>query len=67
MVVFRNADRDGNGVLDREEFWSVLKSKTLNLNLSEEEMEEIQHMGDADGDGVITYTVAEPERAFFWG
>ncbi len=58
MVVFRNADRDNNGKLDRDEFWSVLKSKTLNLNLSEEEMQEIQRLGDADGDGFITYTVS---------
>lgn len=55
MVVFQNADLDHNGKLDSDEFWSVLQSKTLNLNLSPEEMKQIQKETDVDGDGAITY------------
>lgn len=56
MVVFQNADKDGNGILDNDEFWSVLESKTLNLKLSKEEMESIKNKADMDNDGGITYT-----------
>jgi len=56
MVVFQNADKDGNGILDNEEFWSVLESKTLNLKLSPEEMQAIKDRADVDQDGGITYT-----------
>jgi kinesin family protein C2/C3 len=55
LTVFRNADVNNDGRLDQEEFWSVLRSKTLALNLSEAEMEEIRKMSDADGDGFISY------------
>ena len=51
LVVFRNADLDHSGTLNRDEFWSVLKSKTLDLNLSNEEMEDMQRLADSDGDG----------------
>lgn len=55
LQVFRNADRDKSGTLNRKEFWSVLKSKTLNLNLSTEEMEDMQRMVDQDASGNVSY------------
>ena len=55
MVVFQNADVNGDGMLDRHEFWSVLHSKSLNLNLSKEEKEDFLHLSDMDKDGRISY------------
>jgi hypothetical protein len=60
LVVFRNADLDHSGTLNRDEFWSVLKSKTLDLNLSNEEMEDMQRLADSDGDGLIKYEAFVP-------
>jgi hypothetical protein len=55
MLVFKNADLDQNGVLNATEFWSVLQSDMLHLNLSDDELREIQHHADIDSDGNITY------------
>lgn len=55
MVVFQNADVNNDGILDRQEFWSVLHSKSLNLNLSADEKAEFLHMADMDKDGKISY------------
>ncbi|EGD80969.1 Kifc3 protein [Salpingoeca rosetta] len=55
MIVFQNADADNNGVLDVDEFESVLSSDTLKLNLSKDEMEQIRRSADQDGDGKISY------------
>ncbi len=54
LAVFRKADVDGNGTLDRKEFAAVLRSKTLNLNLSNEEMDDLQRM-TADTNGRVSY------------
>jgi Ca2+-binding EF-hand superfamily protein len=53
--VFQNSDRNNDGVLDYDEFRLVLNSKTLNLRLSETEVELICREADTDGDGHITY------------
>lgn len=50
-VLFQSADADGNGYLDPEEFVAVLQSKTLNLKLSSEELEEV---GPTCGGGPAT-------------
>lgn len=55
MLVFKNADLDQNGVLNATEFWSVLQSDMLHLNLSDDELREIRHHADIDSDGNITY------------
>ena len=55
MVVFQNADINGDGMLDRGEFWNVLHSKSLNLNLSDEEKAEFLRMAGVDQDGRISY------------
>ena len=55
MIVFENADKDGNGVLDLDEFQSILASDTLKLNLSKDEMDRIMQSADNDGDGQISY------------
>eukprot|EP00049_Salpingoeca_infusionum_P018096 m.355764 g.355764 ORF g.355764 m.355764 type:complete len:870 (+) comp17333_c0_seq1:119-2728(+) len=55
LLAFRSADKDNNGVLDTGEFWDVLTSKTLNLNLSEDEIKSIQAQADVDDDGEISY------------
>ena len=55
MVVFQNADINGDGMLDRSEFWNVLHSKSLNLNLSNEEKAEFLRMAGVDQDGRISY------------
>lgn len=41
-AVFNEADKNGNGVLDHGEFWLVLESPKLNLNLSQPEIAEIR-------------------------
>lgn len=56
MIVFQNADKDGNGQLDLEEFESILSSETLKLNLSKEEMDGIMAKADSDGNGFISYS-----------
>eukprot|EP00038_Savillea_parva_P020003 m.30168 g.30168 ORF g.30168 m.30168 type:complete len:961 (+) comp4673_c0_seq2:146-3028(+) len=48
-AVFDEADRNRNGVLDDGEFWYVLRSTKLNLNLSAAEIAEIQRLAEADG------------------
>ena len=55
MVVFQNADNDGDGLLDRIEFWNVLHSKSLNLNLSVEEKDEFLAMADVEQSGKLSY------------
>ncbi|EDQ88487.1 uncharacterized protein MONBRDRAFT_37437, partial [Monosiga brevicollis MX1] len=55
LSVFRAADKDGNGSLDAQEFWNVLHSQTLNLNLSDSEVNELRDAADTDKDGVISY------------
>ncbi len=55
MVVFQNADVNRDGKLDRTEFWNVLHSKSLNLNLSTEEKEEFLKMANVEVDGSISY------------
>lgn len=42
LQVFQQHDTDKNGVLDKEEFKKVLNSKTLSLNLSEDESAEVR-------------------------
>eukprot|EP00055_Hartaetosiga_balthica_P005061 m.14240 g.14240 ORF g.14240 m.14240 type:complete len:869 (-) comp4276_c0_seq2:376-2982(-) len=56
MAVFTDADLDKNGELDEEEFFRILDSETLNLNLSNEEMTRIWTLADADSSGSISYT-----------
>lgn len=48
-VVFDEADRNKNGKLDNGEFWYVLESVQLNLNLSPDEISEIRKLAEADG------------------
>lgn len=48
-VVFDEADRNKNGKLDNGEFWYVLESVQLNLNLSSDEISEIRKLAEADG------------------
>lgn len=48
-AVFDEADRNRNGVLDDGEFWLVLSSHKLNLNLSPAEVNEIRRLAEADG------------------
>mmetsp|Transcript_6163 Transcript_6163/g.15802 ORF Transcript_6163/g.15802 Transcript_6163/m.15802 type:complete len:974 (-) Transcript_6163:246-3167(-) len=48
-AVFDEADRNRNGVLDDGEFWLVLRSHKLNLNLSPGEIAEIQRLAEVDG------------------
>lgn len=60
-AVFDDADRNRNGVLDDGEFWLVLSSKKLNLNLSEAEVSEIRRLAEADGPlPAISYTQFVP-------
>jgi hypothetical protein len=54
-VLFEAADVDGSGGLDPDEFVSVLQSKVLDLELSEQELDEIKQFADKDGDGVIDF------------
>ena len=60
LHVFQQADHDNNGTLDVNEFWSVLNSKSLNLKLSQTEMNSILEAADVDKDGVITYNEFVP-------
>ena len=55
MSVFQNADRDNDGVLSPQEFFNVMSSPTLGLNLSNDEIKEVHKLADADGDGTISY------------
>jgi len=48
-LVFNEADRNSNGKLDDGEFWYVLESAQLNLNLSKEEISEIRRLAESDG------------------
>eukprot|EP00041_Stephanoeca_diplocostata_P026043 m.694275 g.694275 ORF g.694275 m.694275 type:complete len:989 (+) comp22879_c0_seq1:253-3219(+) len=48
-AVFNEADKNGNGVLDHGEFWLVLESPKLNLNLSQPEIAEIRRLAEVDG------------------
>jgi len=48
-LVFNEADRNSNGKLDNGEFWYVLESAQLNLNLSKEEISEIRRLAESDG------------------
>jgi hypothetical protein len=40
--IFTLADKDNDSVLDYNEFWEAFSSKTLNLNLSDVEMQELR-------------------------
>jgi len=53
--IFALADKDQDAKLDYNEFWEAFSSKTLNLNLSDEEMSELRDMSDTNGDGKIDF------------
>ena len=40
MKAFQNADKNGDGILDRDEFMQVLRSPSLNLQLTDEQVKE---------------------------
>ena len=46
-------DRDGNGMIDRDELKVVMKQ--LGEKLSEEDIEEMIQAADKNGDGMIDY------------
>jgi hypothetical protein len=60
MRVFQNADTNHNGRLDREEFFTVLRSPSLGLNLSIDEIKQIYDLIDVDHDGDIVYAEFVP-------
>eukprot|EP00042_Codosiga_hollandica_P036854 m.285581 g.285581 ORF g.285581 m.285581 type:complete len:1019 (+) comp54976_c1_seq2:150-3206(+) len=60
MKVFQNADTDGNGMLDRQEFIAVMKSPSLGLNLSPSEIEQVYELIDKDHDTNIMYAEFVP-------
>eukprot|EP00730_Choanoeca_flexa_P018550 TRINITY_DN9023_c0_g1_i2.p1 TRINITY_DN9023_c0_g1~~TRINITY_DN9023_c0_g1_i2.p1 ORF type:complete len:187 (+),score=25.13 TRINITY_DN9023_c0_g1_i2:174-734(+) len=53
--VFQKCDADQDGVLTYQEFRTMLDSKTLDLKLSETEIEILTSAADSDDDGYITY------------
>ena len=70
MSVFSKADANGDGQLNRQEFYNgsqapmssshahaqpVLMSTSLGLNLSEPEVQEVYKMADRNQDGIISY------------
>lgn len=54
--IFMLADKDHDEMLDYNEFWEAFSSKTLNLNLSDDEMFELREMSDTNGDEKIDFT-----------
>eukprot|EP00049_Salpingoeca_infusionum_P005518 m.93047 g.93047 ORF g.93047 m.93047 type:complete len:957 (+) comp12995_c1_seq1:4147-7017(+) len=42
LAVFKNADKDSNGFVSEPEFWAVIQSHTLNLNLSVKEFKDLK-------------------------
>eukprot|EP00037_Helgoeca_nana_P018080 m.172429 g.172429 ORF g.172429 m.172429 type:complete len:922 (+) comp24285_c0_seq1:102-2867(+) len=54
-TVFRRADQDGSGFLDKDEIRLVLFSPKLGLNLTEEEAQTVILEYDASHDGEIDY------------
>lgn len=52
-TLFRQADTDGSGALDRAEFLALLQSKALNLALTAQELREIQHFADKVSGNVL--------------
>merc|ERR1712070_500020 len=53
VAVFQNADKDGNGTLDRKEFQACLKS--ADLGLKNKQIKALMAQTDMDGDGLISY------------
>lgn len=53
--MFEKCDADQDGVLTYKEFRTMLASRTLDLKLSDHEMEVLASAADADADGYITY------------
>jgi len=53
MNVFKQADADGNGTLDRKEFQACLRS--ADLGLKNKQIKALMAQTDIDGDGKITY------------
>eukprot|EP01135_Chromosphaera_perkinsii_P003983 Nk52_evm26s265 gene=Nk52_evmTU26s265 len=55
MDVFKKADRDKDGFIGKEDFYTMAKSKTLRLKASESELELIRLKYDANGDSMLSY------------
>ncbi|CAK9001911.1 Calmodulin-related protein [Durusdinium trenchii] len=51
-MLFGKWDKDGNGTLSSEEFWSLMDS--LKLNLAPKEIAALQRLTDGDGNGSIS-------------
>jgi hypothetical protein len=54
-TVFRQADGDGNGFLDKDELMLVLGSPSLGLNMTKNDAELIAQEADQNSDGQIAY------------
>ena len=50
---FREFDKDGNGVIDREEFRAVMKQQ--GAEVTDKELTQLMKMADIDGNGKIDY------------
>ena len=53
QAVFREADADGNGVLDVKEFKECIRG--LDLDLSDAEINQLRRIADYNDDGEIDY------------
>merc|ERR1712065_97168 len=53
--IFDKADTDGNGILTDREFWNLMRSDTLGLGLTSEEVASIKEQYDQNKDGHIDF------------
>jgi Ca2+-binding EF-hand superfamily protein len=58
--LFKDADADGNGVLDRNEFKQVFEGLTSELNLTKKDIMKIIAEADENDDGFIEYAEFAP-------
>eukprot|EP01147_Barroeca_monosierra_P006929 gene6929-9560_t len=65
-ILFNQADVDGNGTLDPDEFKAVLESDSLKLNLQADEIAQIIESSDKDGEGVTLSEFVPIVQALFF-
>lgn len=53
--MFERADTSGDGKLDRTEFNAIISSPSLNLSLTEQEVQKLWEATDQDNSGKITF------------
>merc|ERR1719498_2373254 len=60
MTIFREADKDNNGVLDHKEFKSVVRAFSKELGLPMSDVRRLMSEADENEDGLIDYTEFVP-------